>query len=239
MSLLSIVQDSLREIGGFEVPTSVVGNTNETAVLSLALVNRSLKEVAKRSRWSGITIRGSINTVASQAEYALPSDYKSIINETLWDDTNDRQIIGPVSAKDWEFLKNSNTIPSWTSYFRIFRSASSNNNVFHFFPIPDAVYNYYYEYKSNGLAQSSGGTVQTVYLADTDVGLLDEDVIALGFKWRILKSRGLPYAEEFRDYEISIEDAASDSGADTISMGGTDFYDENFYIRFPNGNFAQ
>ena len=66
MSLLTIVQDSLREIGGFEVPTSVVGNTNETAVLSLALVNRSLKEVAKRTQWSGITIRGSINTVASQ-----------------------------------------------------------------------------------------------------------------------------------------------------------------------------
>ena len=157
----------------------------------------------------------------------------------MWDDNNDRQIIGPVSAKDWEFLKNSNTIPSWTSYFRILRSASSNNNVFHFFPIPDAVYNYYYEYKSNGLAQSSGGTVQAVYLADADVGLLDEDVIALGFKWRILKSRGLPYAEEFRDYEIAIEDASQDSGANTISMGGSDFYDENFYIRFPNGNFAQ
>ena len=239
MSLLTIVQDSLREIGGFEVPTSVVGNTNETAVLSLALVNRSIKEVAKRTQWSGITIRGAITTVASQAEYALPSDFKGLINETLWDDSNDRQIIGPVSAKDWEFLKNSNTIPSWTSYFRILRSASSNNNVFHFFPVPDAVYNYYYEYKSNGLAQSSGGTVQTVYLADTDVGLLDEDVIALGYKWRILKSRGLPYAEEFRDYEIAIEDASQDSGAATISMGGSDFYDENFYIRFPNGNFAQ
>ena len=239
MSLLSIVQDTLREIGGFEVPTSVVGNTNETAVLSLALVNRSIKEVAKRTQWTDVLIRGAITTVASQGEYALPADYKSIINETLWDYTNDRPIIGPISPRDWEFLKNSVSIPSWTSYFRILRSASSNNNVFHFFPIPDAVYSYNYEYQSSGLVQSNVGAVQSIYLADTDVGLLDEDVIALGYKWRILKSRGLPYAEEFRDYELAIEDASQDSGANTISMGGSDLYDANFYIRFPDGNFAQ
>ena len=57
MSLLSIVQDTIKEMGGFEVPTSVVSNTNETAVRSLALVNRSIKEVAKRS---GILISGPV-----------------------------------------------------------------------------------------------------------------------------------------------------------------------------------
>ena len=221
MSLLTIVQNTLREIGGFEVPTSVVGNTNETAVLSLALVNRSLKETAKRTRWPNQTVRGSITTQASTDEYALPSDFKAILNDSMWDDTNNRKVFGPISVTEWEYFKNTDiTEQSLTRYMRIFKSASGNNRVFYLYPTPDSVATINYEYLSNALAQSSGGTAQEVFLADTDTGLLDEDTVALGFKWRILKSRGLPYAEEFRDYESAVEDSINDTGAGIISLGG-------------------
>ena len=235
MSLLSIVQDTLREIGGFEIPTSVVGNSNETAILSLALVNRSLKETAKRTEWAGITVRGTLTTVASQEEYSLPSDFQSLINATMWDDTNDKALRGPVSAKDRETFQNSGTAASEVTYFRIFKSTTDNNRAFYLFPIPAAIVTIRYEYKSNGLTETSGNVLQSdKFLADTDTAVLDEDVIGLGFKWRILKSRGLPYAEEFRDYEIAIEDAVQTEGAPVIDLGHGEI--QRFGLLVPDGN---
>mgnify|MGYP003626794062 FL=1 len=222
MSLLTIVQETLREIGGFEVPTSVVGNTNETAVLSLALVNRSLLETAKRTRWPNQTVRGTITTSDGTDQYVLPSDFKALINDSMWDDTNNRKVYGPIGPTEWEYLKNSDiTESSLVTYMRIFKASSaSNNRVFYLYPTPDGVATIRYEYMSNALAESSGGTAQAKFLADTDTGLLSEDTVALGFKWRILKSRGLPYAEEFRDYEAAVEDSVNDTGAPIINLGG-------------------
>jgi len=240
MSLLTIVQDTLREIGGVEVPTSVVGNSNETAVRSLALANRSLKETAKRTNWPGLTIRGTITTVASQEEYAIPDDFQFLINDTMWDDTNNRQVFGPLSESDWEFVKNSDAVAgvgSINSFFRIFRSATTTSQVFYLFPIPDSIRTLRFEYRSDALTETSGNVAQgDRFLADTDLSLLDEDIIALGFKWRFLKSFGLPFEEEFRDYEAAIEDGAQADGAGIISLAGPGF------VRFgpvvPDGNFG-
>ncbi len=238
MSLLTIVQETLKEIGSSEIPVSVVGNSNETAVRSLALCNRSLRETAKRLKWTGITVRGTFNTVASQEEYALPSDFFYLINQTLWDDTNNRRVNGPVSPQDWEILKNRVTSGSSLSrFFRIFRGSVSNDEQFYIHPIPDAVATLNFEYRSNALTQTSGGTLQgTSFLADTDTSLLDEDTIALGFKWRFLKTNGLPYAEEFRDYEASVDINISATGAPIIDIGGGVFFAP---IPFPpEGNFG-
>ncbi|MDB4725954.1 hypothetical protein OAF54_00865 [bacterium] len=238
MSLLTLVQDSLKEIGGFEIPTSVVGNTNETAVLSLALANRSLKETAKRTKWVNLIVRGTITTADATDEYALPSDFKGIINDSMWDDTNNRKVFGPISPTEWEYYKNSDiTQQSLTRYMRIFKSTTSNDRVFYLYPTPDSVATLRYEYQSNGLAQSSGGTLQEKYLADTDTSLLDEDTVALGFKWRILKSRGLPYAEEFRDYEAAVEDSINDTGAPIVDLGGPSLSNRFMFIT-PEGNWS-
>jgi len=236
MTLLSVVQDSLKEIGGFEVPTSVVGNTNETAVLSLALANRSLLETAKRTDWAGTSVRGTITTSSGTDQYVLPSDFKGMMNDSMWDDTNNRKVFGPISASKWEYFQNSSVSNnSLTRYMRIYKATGSNDKVFYLYPTPDSTATLRYEYQSDGVAASSGGTLQSKYLADTDVSLLDEDTVGLGFKWRILKSRGLPYAEEFRDYEMAIESSINDNGAPIIDTGGLHVFDK-FMVVTPDGS---
>jgi len=230
----------LREIGGFEVPTSVVGNNNETAIRSLALANRSLKETAKRLNWPGLTVRATLSTVASQEEYALPSDFQSLINQTIWDDTNNLEVSGPVSASDWEYLQNSDTAASTSSistWFRILRGTSSNNKLMYLFPIPDSVRTLRYEYKSDALTETSGNVLQgDKYIADTDVSIVDEDIVALGFKWRFLMSHGLPYVEEFRDYEVAIETGASAYGAPIIDLSARTIRRTTIIV--PEGDFG-
>ncbi len=321
MSLLTIVQDTLNEIGSTEIPASIVGSSNQTAAQSLALVNRSLKEVAKRTNWQPLSRTETITTIASQAEYLLPSDFKSVVNQTMWDTTQRRRTIGAITPKDWAFFQSFSTTDTIQLFFRIFRgseptssitastisftddnpdtledsangflnagfqvgdritvsgaSTSSNNGTYtiesviaakievtgsgnftieaagatvsvttgngqkvQFYPTPGSAVTITYEYISRALTETIGGTLQgEKYLADTDVSLLDEDTIALGFKWRFLKSKGFPYSEEFRDYELAIAYQAASTGSQVIDMGSGDLNNQRVLV-IPDGGFG-
>ena len=50
MTLLTIVKTALNEVGSTEVPSTVVGDENETAKQPLALANRALRQTAKRAK---------------------------------------------------------------------------------------------------------------------------------------------------------------------------------------------
>jgi len=219
MSLLTIIQTALREIGSIEVPTTVVGNQNETAINSLALTNRALRETAKRTKWELLTREATINTVASQAEYDLPSDFKSIHNQTMWNISQRRPTLA-VTPQTWSFLQAFTDVSGIILHYRIFRDPAGNGQKVQFFPTPGAGQIITYEYVSNGLVQSSGGVLQEEFLADTDTALLDEDTILLGFKWRFLASKGFPYAEAFTDHEKSIAKDVDDTPSQIVNMGG-------------------
>ncbi len=238
MSLLTIVQDTLNEIGSTEIPASVVGSANQTAAQSLALVNRSLKEVAKRTNWQPLSRTETITTISAQAEYSLPSDFKSLVNQTMWDTTQRRRTIGALTPKDWAFFQSFSTTDTIQLFFRIFRDPAGNGQKVQFYPTPGSAVTITYEYISNALTQSSVGTLQSdKFLADDDTALLDEDTIALGFKWRFLKTKGFPYSEEFRDYEAAIAYEASSTGNQVIDMGSGDLNNQRVLV-IPDGGFG-
>lgn len=219
MSLLTIIQNALNEIGDTEVPSSIFSNLNPTAVQSLALANRTLKEVAKRTNWGGLSRTETLTMVASQEEYDLPSDFFSLVPETMWN-TSQMLFNQVVSPQEWALLNGISATDTSSIFFRIFRSDSGNGQKIRFFPTPSVADTVTFEYVSDALTQSSGGTLQSdEFLADTDTALLDEDTISLGVKWRFLQSKGFPYAEEMRDYETSLSHAANAEGAPVIDMG--------------------
>ena len=222
MTLITIAQNTLREINGFEVPTTLVGNDNETAVLSLALINRALLETQRRANWGQTTVRHRITTVAGQEEYDLPSDFKQFLTGTWWDADNRWRVFGPASPAEWAALQARAVTGSVRRFVRIFRGTASNDRKIYFFPVPasdgDSID---VEYLSNGIVQDSGGNLKERFTADDDTSLIDEDVIALGFKWRFLKSNGLPHAEEFRDYEMAVADLKGDDGGALLDYGAS------------------
>src|SRR5690242_11912595 len=103
MTLLTIAQTALREVGDYAVPSSIVGNTDPTAVQLLALANRAGRTLALDYRWQALLTTYTFPTVASTADYALPTDFNRFANLTPWDRTNYAQLEGPVSAQRWEY----------------------------------------------------------------------------------------------------------------------------------------
>lgn len=219
MSLLTLVQNALNEIGSFEVPSSIVGNNNPTAVQSLALANRSLKQAAIETNWQALSRKASLTFTAGVSEYDLPSDFLSYVERTIWN-TSQRRMVFITSPQEWAQLQAQNIGGTTTLFFRIFRDPSGNSNKIQFYPEPGTAETVTYEYLSNALTQSSGGTLQSnEFLADTDTPLLDEDLITLAFKWRFLKSKGFPYAEELRDYEDKVSNQSVATGKPIADFG--------------------
>jgi len=237
MTLLTIVQTTLRELPGVEVPATIVGNENETAVLALALVNRTMLELARRYDWDQLTIRYTITTVASQEEYSLPADWKRFISGTWWDGTNTWPMEGPATAEQWERLKtwtSSTTVRRW---FRVFQGASATPRKIYIFPTPAASSeSLTLEYVSDEPVLSAASAGQEKFLADDDTCLFDEDVISLGFKWRWLQAKGLPYSEEFRDFEVAVGRLQGDKGSQILAFGPSSLNKRGFAVE--EGNYT-
>jgi hypothetical protein len=80
-----------------------------------------------------------------------------------------------------------------------------------------------FEYVSNAWCQSATGVPQSAWAADTDTGNLDEYLIKLGLRWRMLRRLGMSYADELDEYERTVAKAmAHDGGAAILDLAPPD-----------------
>lgn len=217
MSLNTICTNALRELSGFEIPSSFYDNSNLTARSCVALVSREMKTLERMYRWSALITTHTFTTTDGTATYAMPTDFRAFANLSQWDRTNSRALVGPASGAEWQWLKGDvtagATIDRW---FRI----EGRNIVIH--PTPsvtgDTIAFDYYS-KSTVIKQldSSNGVEWT---SDNDTSRLDEELLTVGLKWRFLQAKGLPYEPEYKEYESLIEEARADSGGSRmITLG--------------------
>ena len=207
MTLLTIAQNILEETKDSTIPSTIINNSQPSAKQVLAALKKAIVDVSRAKDWEELQKEHSFNSVASTEAYALPSDYDRITNETFWNITHQRPLIGSNTAKEWRVLQNS-TVSGATvnDYYRI------RGGEMLLFPIPTSVESFIYEYQSNLIVEDSGGTGQTGWLADSDVPVVDSYILQLNGTWRLLKMQGRPYAEEQRDYELALADRMGNDG---------------------------
>ena len=160
MSLLTICQDLARDVP-VDAPSIVVGNSDDTARLMLASCNDAGKWLSRRWDWTYLVKEYTFSTVASQEDYDLPSDFRFLVNQTLWDRSNYEEMRGPLTPQDWQEHKSSvlaSTVTTWKK-FRI-RDVSGTRK-FSIHPTPDAVDSLVFEYLSNSWCESSAAVGQT------------------------------------------------------------------------------
>lgn len=198
MTLLSIIQDVCDAVS-IESPTSVIGNTDQDIKQLLQLANLEGKLLADSYDWQALETVGTITTLAQEDQGAvstLASGFKKMLNETAWNLDIRYLVQGSVDAQDWERLKAQN----YTGPYPNFRIRGGR---FLLFPVPAAGLSIRFEYLSkNWVLDSDASTTYSRWTNDDDTGLLDEDIMTLGVRWRYLKAGGFDYSEEFRDYEI-------------------------------------
>lgn len=147
-----------------------------------------------------------VSFTASVDRYAFPTDINYWINRTGWDRTRKWELMGPVTAREWQFLKSGYPATGFLYRFRVMAGYVYVD------PPPTSVSRIVFEYYTRNWCQSSGGSAQSVWAADTDVPLLPDSLISLGLKWRFLRAKGLDYEQEARTYEDAVERAIGRAG---------------------------
>jgi hypothetical protein len=205
MTLLAIIQNASDRLG-ITRPTAAVASTDQQVLQLVGLAQEEGKDLAKRHTWQALQTEYTFPTVASTASYALPSGFDSILKETVFNRTRRRRMVGDLTPEQWQETQAS-LVTMVNPAFRI------RGSLFYISPTPTAAETIAYEYNTKNWCQSSGGTAQSAWAADTDTGILDEELMTLGLKWRWKKSKGLDYADDFNGYEIRVAKAILDDGA--------------------------
>lgn len=224
MSLTTIVTAACSELG-VPVPSPIFGGTTTDAAKWLGLANREGKELSKRYTWQRITKEETFISLAQESQTgAIPTDLDRFVNETFFNRTRKRQVMGPLTSQEWQ-VRKATTASVVYDTFRV------RGNEILLMPTPVAGETYAYEYVSkNWLTNAAGDTEREEWGADSDVALLDENLIVLGLKWRWQESMGLDYAETFRTYEMQVSQAmARDGSKRTLSFTGDRTWDKPRY----------
>lgn len=216
-TLKQLVNNVLPEIGLSTLDT-VVGSTNRTAILALALANRTGRSLAKHN-WRILIKRNVITTASSADSYSLPSDFDRFIHNTEWNDTTDFKLFGPVSDEAWQEDLSGVVATTVDDRFQI--RADGNSNRLFVRPVPTTSENLTFFYACNTWCRSAGGQRQFAFAADDDVLLLDDYVFELGLKWRLLRAQNRVYTDEQAEYLIELgKKKAEDGGARSLRILG-------------------
>jgi len=232
MTLLTVInntQDSL----GLPRSSSVIGATDQNTRTLLAQANQEGKELMRRHNWEKLTTEDTFVSTATETQTGVfNSNFDRIVNETVYNRTQKRRVLGPLSSREWQNQK-AVTATVLTDAFRI------RGGDMLLIPIPPAGNTYAFEYVSRDWCESSGGTGQYEWTADTDVGVLDEELMKLGLIWRFKKSKELDYAEDFATYEREVNQAIMrDGGRRSLSYGGDARLNQVIGAYVPEGSWS-
>lgn len=213
MSFLTLI-NNVQKRAALEVTAAPTAALPPTVKQLVALAQVEGKELALRHPWSVLQKRETQAAAAAEDQGALTTIVSDISLQfigmmTLWNETTDQQIIGPVSRQEWADLKGRG-ITNPYPHFRIY------GGKLYITPAPTLSDSLVFEYISVNWCQSSGGTGQAAWAADTDTGVLDEFTMELGLYWRFLSAQGLDYAEAFNSYESRVETLINMDGSKPV-----------------------
>ena len=149
----------------------------------------------------------------SKTIYPLPSDYETITDNTHWDKTKHWQMLGPVTAQQWQWLKSGYISTGPRIRWRIL------GNQFEIWPPYNTLEYLGFEYRSKGWARSAANAVKNSFTVDTDTTVLDDAVIVLLTKLKYFQIKSFDTTALQQDYTRYLNVAkANDKGSATLSF---------------------
>lgn len=148
----------------------------------------------------------------TKVKYSLPSDYDRQIDRTHWDKSKHWEMLGPLSAQQWEWLISGYISTGPRIRYRIF------GGYFQIWPFTGTDDTIGYEYISNGWVTSAAGVAKTSFTADDDTCIFPDRLMVEGLKHRYFQVKG--FGDVFlAEYEKQLAIAfGNDQGSQMLSM---------------------
>lgn len=217
MSLLTMTQQVCRRIG-IPVPSSVSSSSDPQIIQLMALANEEGQDLSARYPWQALQNESTFTTVATESQGAITTlagaGFRYILNDIMWNRDERRPVYGPLTPQDWQNLKARSITGPW-GQFRI------RGGLVLFMPAPTAGETIAFEWISKYWVSLAATGTASMWAADADTGLIDEEIMAQGVIWRWKAAKGLEYAEDYNKYERLIADqTARDGGKGRLNLNG-------------------
>jgi hypothetical protein len=149
----------------------------------------------------------------SKTIYPLPPDYETITDNTHWDKTKHWQMLGPVDAQQWQWLKSGYISTGPRVRWRIL------GNTFQIWPPYNTQEYLGFEYRSKGWVRNAAGDVLNYFQNDSDTAVLDDTVVAILTKLKYFQIKSFDTTSLQQDYVRYLNVAkANDKGSATLSF---------------------
>ena len=218
MTLLSIANAVADETKG-ERPATIAANTDPGAQQILRLINKVGTRLMKIYAWNILRKEHAFTASGNETALAsMPSDFDRFVPETFWDRDSNNLLSGPVSSVEWNGLKVQ-TYSSQNKKF-IHRGGSILTQ-----PVFDSGVNLAFEYVSKEWCDvAAGNSPKAAMTLDTDVAIIDEELITQITVYEWLKAQGQPYGDaagEAKSYLNML--TTHDDATDNIAVTGDIF----------------
>jgi len=204
---------------GLEPAVDVLASSNVAFTQLRYLLDAAGQELIRMADWQELVSLYELTTSAlDTGEYALPSDFDHMINQTGWDFTNQNPLSGPASPQMWQYLKARDYISG--SMFVIFRLKKQKFNILPDNPVPGGI-DIKFEYiRNTWCSNSAGNQFFTKVQQTSDLVLYPPILIKKLLKVKFLEAKGFD-SEKARDDFALMFDATTgqDKGAPVLNAG--------------------
>lgn len=211
--LKNLATNVMRETG-YNPPSTFIGNTGQDARRMVAIVNRAGRQLS-RMPWQYL-IRDATVSISGTAIYSLPSDYYQHISNTGWNNSGTDPLVGPITNQEWQYFQNAVASTGIYYRFRIFVQVTNSGPTqrLQVDPVNSATaISFVFNYHTDHWVASASATTTTAWVGETQDPTVDAQLLELSVRWRWLKAKGLPYAEEYEEFRRALNrERARDGG---------------------------
>lgn len=134
MTVLKLAK-TVADQSGIPAIVELVNSTGETERLIRSLITEIGKEASEQYEWPVLTRIHSFLLEDGRESYPLPPDLNSQIAFTHWDRANYWMIYGPLSPREWQYVKSGIAISAPYTRFTVY---NATDDQFYIDPIPGA-----------------------------------------------------------------------------------------------------
>lgn len=202
---------------GLVQPSTVVGLQDVQSIQLLSMLNSAGNELMLYYPWEQFAKQHNISLVAGQESYSLPVDLAYFRDQTQWDAQNHWPLLGPKSAQEWAWLKNSFVASLPRMRFRI------QGGTFKVFPVPppDTTQTFYMEYISNYWVSGASDTEPTgdTITSDSDILWYEPWLLVKFVKLKFYELKGFNTKSVETDFmRVFNSLTGKDTGAEKLSL---------------------
>ncbi|HEY1299245.1 MAG TPA: hypothetical protein VGF07_02035 [Stellaceae bacterium] len=226
MTLFTICESVALDLGVNLPQPPVYGSRVPAAQRLYAQARRAAVSLWRRAPWVELVTEYNF-TASGVSDYPLPDDFGWMVDDTLWERSRYWALRGAMSPQKWQVYKSSiyGRATIWRRWrIRLPSGAGAGSPAMFSIDPPiaatDSTSQFVFEYVSkNWCVSNVAGQPQVMasdWTSDNDESLLDEWLIELDTRWRMLRRLGLAYDDEQDEAEREIDKAVARNGGGAI-----------------------